>query len=307
MSIDAKGERFSRDQLISLAEDGKLTVTFTARHGAKADYKHPQPALWTMGPMHAQRGKQEFPVLAGESKTMTISGQHLQKDANVIINGRKADATITLGNNDRVEIALQSLPTPGIHFLQVQNPDGLFSNDFIFHVAANEAAARKLRSAGNPNRHRRALGEAIFRGDVVEANRLIRDGATLDGHHPDSGSTPLMDAAFHGEKEILTLLLESGARVSHTSRDGNTPLHTAAFLCRTESVRLLLERGASLEKRNHRRETPIDVVSSDWSEPLVRFYGVLDKAGNLNLDMERIRKTRPEIAKLLRNHAMKSH
>jgi ankyrin repeat protein len=117
----------------------------------------------------------------------------------------------------------------------------------------------------------------------------------------------LIDAAYHGEQEILTFLLDSGAGISHTSRDGNTPLHTAAFLCRTEAVKLLLERGSSLEIRNHRRETPIDVVSSDWSEPLARFYGILDKAGDLNLDMEKIRKTRPELVKLLQNHAVKSH
>ena len=237
---------------------------------------------------------------------MTISGQHLQKDANVIVNGRKADASITLGNNDRVEIALQSLPAPGIHF----SPSAKIRTDCsamtLFSMSPPmKRKPRKLRSAGNPNRHRRALGDAISRGDVIEVKRLIRDGATLDGHHPDSGSTPLIDAAFHGEQEILTLLLDSGAGISHTSRDGNTPLHTAAFLCRTEAVNLLLKRGASLEIRNHRRETPIDVVSSDWSEPLARFYGVLDKAGDLKLDFEKIRKTRPEVVTLLQDHAVK--
>ena len=119
---------------------------------------------------------------------MTISGQHLQKDANVIVNGRKVDATITLGNNDRVEIALQSLPTPGIHFLQVQNPGGLFSNDFIFHVAASEAGAQKLSAA--PDRLRRELGSAISSGKVAEARRLVREGAALDRSHPDNGMDP---------------------------------------------------------------------------------------------------------------------
>ena len=41
-----------------------------------------------------------------------------------------------------VEIELVELPPTGIHFLQVQNPDSLFSNDFIFHVAEDEEDVR---------------------------------------------------------------------------------------------------------------------------------------------------------------------
>jgi YVTN family beta-propeller protein len=302
-SLNGDGTRFTREQLVSFASDGKFVGTFTGRHGENADYTHPQPALWTLGPIHAQRGKQEFPVLSGESKTMTISGRHLREGARVIVNGRAVDASVALGDKERVEIALDVLPAPGIHFLQVQNPDGLFSNDFIFHVAANEADARELRSAADPIRHRRALGTAISEGNIAEVRRLVRDGATLNGRHPDTGSTPLGDAAFHGEQEIVTFLLNRGAQASHSSRDGNTPLHTAAFLCRTELVKLLLERGAPIDKKNDRGETAIDVVSGEWSEPLAGFYRILDEAGSLSLDFDAIRKSRPEIATLLRNHA----
>lgn len=302
-TLGGDGKRFTRAQLFSFASDGKFVGTFTGRHGENADYTYPQPALWTLGPIHAQRGKQEFPVLFGESKTMTISGRHLREGARVIVNGRAVDASVALGEKEQVEIALDSLPYPGMHFLQVQNPDGLFSNDFIFHVAANEADAQKLQSAADPNRHRRALGTAISEGNIAEVRRLVRDGATLNGRHPDTGSTPLGEAAFHGENEIVSLLLNRGARVSHSSRDGNTPLHTAAFLCRTEMVKLLLERGASTDKKNERGESPIDVVSGEWSEPLAGFYRILDEAGSLSLDFDAIRKSRPEIATLLRDHA----
>ena len=178
-----------------------------------------------------------------------------------------------------------------------------FSNDFIFHVAANEAGAKKLSGVTDPTRDRRALAAAIAKGNVSEVKRLIRNDSLLNRHEPESGLTPLNEAAFHGEQEILKLLLDRGARVSHPSRDGNTALHTAAFLCRTEMVELLLDRGASTETKNARGETPIDVVSGEWSEPLAGFYRVLDGAGSLSLDLDTIRKSRPEIATLLRNHA----
>ena len=302
-AIEGSNERFPREQLISLASKGAFIGTFTGRHGENADYDHPQPALWTLGPIHAQRGKQEFPVLFGEDRTMIISGRHLREGVGAIVDGRKVDAVISIGEDDRVEIALGTLPAPGIHFLQVQNPDGLFSNDFIFHVAASEAAAKELSSAAKPNRHRRALGTAISEGNIAEAKRLIRDGASLNARHDDNGSIPLVDAAFHGELEIATALLNRGARVSHTNRDGTTALHTAAFFCRTELVELLLDRGASTEKKNERGETPIDVVAGEWDEGLAGIYRFFDGVGSLDLDMEKIRRTRPEIAKQLRDHA----
>ena len=300
VSLNGEDKRFTREQLVSLAFNGKFVGTFTGRHGENADYTHPQPALWTLGPIHAQRGKQEFPVLSGESKTMTISGRHLREGARVIVNGRAVDASVALGDKERVEIALDALPAPGIHFLQVQNPDGLFSNDFIFHVAAGEAEAQKLSAA--PDRLRRELGSAISSGEVDEARRLVHEGAALDRRHPDNGMTPLGDAAFNGELEILRFLLNRGVDASYPNRDGTTALHTAAFLCRREMVEQLLERGASIERKNDRGETPIDVVSGDWSEELSRFYRYLDKLGNLDLDLGDIRKSRPEISQLLLNH-----
>ncbi len=302
-TVSGEGRKYSRAELVSLASEGEFLGTFTGRHGENADFEHPQPALWTLGPIHAQRGKQEFPVLFGESKSMMISGRHLREGARVIVDGRRVDGAITLGDNERVEIALETLPAPGMHFLQVQNPDGLFSNDFIFHVAASESEARELSSSTDPNRHRRVLGAAISEGKVAEAKRLIRDGATLNGRHPDSGLTPLGETAFHGEGEILAFLLDRGARTSHSSRDGNTPLHTAAFLCRKEMVMALLERGASTEKKNDRGETPVDVVSGEWDEGLAGFYRYLDEVGSLDLDLERIRRVRPQIAEQLRKHA----
>ncbi|NRB73427.1 MAG: ankyrin repeat domain-containing protein [Verrucomicrobiales bacterium] len=300
VSLNGEDKRFTREQLVSLAFNGKFVGTFTGRHGENADYTHPQPALWTLGPIHAQRGKQEFPVLSGESKTMTISGRHLREGARVIVNGRAVDASVALGDKERVEIALDALPAPGIHFLQVQNPDGLFSNDFIFHVAAGEAEAQKLSAA--PDRLRRELGSAISSGEVDEVRRLVHEGAALDRRHPDNGMTPLGDAAFNGELEILRFLLNRGVDASYPNRDGNTALHTAAFLCRREMVEQLLERGASIERKNDRGETPIDVVSGDWSEELSRFYRYLDKLGNLDLDLGDIRKSRLEISQLLLNH-----
>ena len=129
------GQSFSRAELMALAADGRFVGTFTARLGVNVDVDHPQPAIWTVGPIHAQRGAQEFPSASNGS--ILVSGRHIQEGASVFVNGRRVPGAVhcemgRLPNcvHERVVIELQSFS--GIHFVQVQNPDGLFSNDFIF-------------------------------------------------------------------------------------------------------------------------------------------------------------------------------
>ena len=301
VQIDGKRRAVSREKLISLASEGRFVGTFTGRHGAKDDYDSPQPALWTHGPIHVQRGRQQFPVLFGEQRTMTISGRHLEAGAHVIVNGRRVPGTITArkDKDETVEIELEELPEVGIHFLQVQNEDGLFSNDFIFHVAEDEEQANLVRYLSNSGSRRGNLHEAVARGDLPATWRLLKGGAPPNDRNGDGG-TPLSTAALHGHLEIAKLLLEKGARVSASNRDGNTSLHVAAFLCRTEMVALLLDKGASVTKRNGRRESAIDVVSGDWSDQLAGFYRALSDGAGLGLDLEEVRRLRPKVAGLLR-------
>ena len=129
---------FTRAALVSLAADGYFVGTFTARHGVKVGIDNPQPAIWTLGPIQMQRGRQEFPVLHSGDTTMTISGRHILNGAHLIVDGRRIPGTITAQQGAffdmDITIELETLPPEGMHFLQVQNPDGMFSNDFIFHV-----------------------------------------------------------------------------------------------------------------------------------------------------------------------------
>ena len=300
--VNGQRRAIPREKLISLASEGRFVGTFTGRHRAKDDYDSPQPALWTHGPIHQQRGRQKFPVLYGENRTMTISGRHLDDGAHVIVNGRRVSGTITArkDKDETVKIELKELPEAGIHFLQVQNPDGLFSNDFIFHVASSE---NESVAVNDPQRIRNALGKAIASGNLKETRKLVSIGAPVNGMRREGGSMPLSTAAFHGHLEIAKYLVSRGARVSASNADGNTPLHIAAFMCRTELTEFLLNKGASVTKKNGRGESPIDVVSSPWNDGLEGFYTALIDGSDLGLETEKIRQSRPKIASLLRKHA----
>jgi len=136
---DDDHKTFTRAQLVLFASDGKFVGTFTARHGAKVGIDNPQPGIWTLGPIEAQRGHQDFPVLSPDNTTMTVSGRHIHEGAHLYVNGRRVDGTITSQQGKFFDldftVKLEKLPEVGMHLLQIQNPDGMFSNDFIFHVA----------------------------------------------------------------------------------------------------------------------------------------------------------------------------
>jgi hypothetical protein len=304
--VRKEGDRasFSRKELLAQGADGKFFGTITARHGAKASLDQPQPALWTIGSIEQQRGRQDFPILHSGRKSMTVSGRHFGNDARVFVNGRRVAGNVRIekGKKDEeVVIFLESLPPIGWHLLQVQVPDGMFSNDFLFHVAKDEGSAVELKLELDENHklQRDPLTTAIGRGDLTAIKKILADKTAVNKRRSD-GSTPLSTAALHGNLEIAKYLIDTGADLTRSNADGNTPLHVAAFLCRTEVVRFLLKKGASTAAKNSRGETPIDVVSGAWSKELINFYLAIAASSGFKIDLKRIEQDRPKIVELLR-------
>jgi len=141
--VETGGARtsFTRDELRTRATAGEFVGTFTARLGANVDVDHPQPAVWAPGALQVQSGPQQFPMLSAGNMTMLVRGRHIENGANIIVNGRKVSGSVSceIGalpdcGGESIQVRLAALPSPGMHFLQIQNPDGLFSNDFIFHT-----------------------------------------------------------------------------------------------------------------------------------------------------------------------------
>jgi hypothetical protein len=288
--IAGQGKAFSRDRLFELANANQFVGTFTGRHGKNADYDNPQPGIWAEGPIEKQRGAQKFPVLSKQNKTMVVSGRHLKEGASVIVNGRKAKGSVRLGDNERVEIELANLPPEGMHFVQLQNREGLFTNDFIFHVSDKKAEPSQLRGK---------LEIAIFTGNLPELKQLVKSGADLNALSKDGGS-PLSSAAFHGRLEHVRFLLQKGADATKRNRDGGTPLHVAALMGRFEIAKLLLSKGGDANVRNKKGESSIDAVSGEWSDGVAGFYAFLNGLTSNKVDLQEIRKTRPHMVKLLK-------
>lgn len=279
--------------------------------GKKADVESPQPALWTLGTIHEQRGAQEFPILYSDNRSMAISGRNFDEYASIYVDGHRVEGYIEVTDDEQeqVLIELEELPEDGMHLIQVQAENGLFSNDFMFHVTqdADTAAELKQSLAESQVDVRDALANAIARGNVEEVKKRTENRPRrINDRRPATGSTPLGDTAFHGNLEIVKLLIEQGADVNATNRDGNTPLIVAAFMCRTEVVQYLLLNGASLSHKNTRGDTALDVVSGDWNDGLAALYKGIGDATGIEVDLDRLKQARPGIAKLLREKESKS-
>ncbi len=116
---------------------------------------------------------------------------------------------------------------------------------------------------------------AIKAGEAGRVREMLRaDRSLADGRGP-GGETPLLIAVYYGAKEIISLLLEYGARpdpfeaaalgdtgrlreilqdrpdmVYTYSHDGWTPLHLAAHFGQVAAIDWLLRHGAPTEARS---------------------------------------------------------
>ena len=136
---DGSDETLSRADLLDQATRGDVLVTVTGRLGYYADYDHPQPTLRPVElptlPMFPGGRPADFPELY-VNEAMRLRGEHIQQDAYVLVDGRRVFGSVEceMGNlpdcdDDVIVVEFDELPIDaGLHLLQVQNPQGLFSN-----------------------------------------------------------------------------------------------------------------------------------------------------------------------------------
>ena len=141
-------ESFTRAELLSSASDGELVLTLTARTGVNVDYAYPQPGLWPIGAIHQQSGIIDFALLS-EDRALRMHGRHIHDGAHVVVDGRRVAGSVQCESGDlpncEDEVILiqfnDSSVTGGMHFLQVQNAHGKFSNDTMFFNDQDEVPA----------------------------------------------------------------------------------------------------------------------------------------------------------------------
>jgi hypothetical protein len=136
-------------------------------------------------------------------------------------------------------------------------------NQQLFRAAIqNNVAAATAALANGANikaayNHRTPLHEAAFFGNVDVITLLLARNADIEIQDND-GCTPLHLAACHSNINAMALLLDHGANINSSNRYGATPLNWAAFFSNINTMTLLLNRGATLEAQDTNGDTPLN-------------------------------------------------
>jgi hypothetical protein len=141
---------------------------------------------------------------------------------------------------------------------------------------------------------------ALF-GNLEVINGHVRAGTDLN-QKDEYGSTPLIIATTFGKNDLAIALINAGADLNLKSDEGSTPLHTAAFFCRAEIVNVLIDKGADKTLKNAYGSTPYESVAAPFEVVKPIYEQISKDLGplGLKLDFDRIEKTRPVIAEMLK-------
>ena len=98
---------------------------------------------------------------------------------------------------------------------------------------------------------------AVFHGwnDVLE--RLMANGYNIDFRSPNTGRTPLAEAALHGNAWAVKTLLEAKADVNAKDTNGRSPLMIALEHHHQSLVLLLLRNGTEIDAQNDDGESAL--------------------------------------------------
>ena len=171
-------------------------------------------------------------------------------------------------------------------------------------IVSLAAASLVLWSTAAGAQARSPLSEAITRSDRAAVQRLLKQGANVNGADGD-GATPLHWAAYRDDLETANLLLGAGARVNAANDLGATPLWAAAMNGSEAMVGRLLRAGADPNVALTAGETPLMVASRGGFAPVVSLLlargAQVDAVGPRNQSalMWAVAQRHPAVAKLL--------
>ncbi len=108
---------------------------------------------------------------------------------------------------------------------------------------------------------------------TVLLRRTIVVGAALwlsfTGAAPANAASEVADAAMHGDRTGLRLLLERSADVNAAQADGATALHWAVYSEDVEAVQLLLRAKADVSARNREGATPLSLACVNGNAEII--------------------------------------
>jgi ankyrin repeat protein len=127
-----------------------------------------------------------------------------------------------------------------------------------------------------------AIHMAAIRGSFKSAELLLANGADVNASTGRSGLTALHWAVINNRSQMVIFLLDHNADLEHRNQWGGTALHQAASSDRVKAnvVSILLERGAKVNARNAKGCTPLHNAADQGRANIVRL--LLDNDADVN-------------------------
>ncbi len=105
------------------------------------------------------------------------------------------------------------------------------------------------------------IHDAVRSGDLVKVKTLLKTHSEWLNSPDQNQKTPLLLSLESGHAAIARYLIDQGADINLKDKDKNSPIHNAAYLGNLEIVDLLLKKGAaSLNEGNYRGQTPLHLA-----------------------------------------------
>ena len=162
-----------------------------------------------------------------------------------------------------------------------------------------------------------ALVYAVSLNDEEMVKFLLEKGADantvceIENEHIYMPPTPLMNAVYNGNTNIINMLLENGADINYTT-DEMTPLIYAAYKGNTNIINTLLENGVDINYTNYYGMTALMYAANSNQFEAVKILlknnadtSITDEDGRTALDMAKSkdnRKYNNDIVKLLEEY-----
>lgn len=127
-------------------------------------------------------------------------------------------------------------------------------------VTPTTAASAPVTGREKRGKGTEALMLAASRGDLAEAEKLLKLNESHAGHRGEFGATPLIRAAEQGHAPIVSLLLKFAAKVDAQDDNGDSALLCACRMGHLEAVRVLLTAGADPGLANTQGTNALDAA-----------------------------------------------
>lgn len=114
------------------------------------------------------------------------------------------------------------------------------------------------------------LDDAVWRGYLDAVAILLANGARLNEAEPNTGATPINEAAYRGNTRLVKYLLQFSSDLAIPDKNGYRPLENAARRGKEDSALLLLEAEAKRQKAPVAWEKTMDAAIAKDESALVQ-------------------------------------